>query len=206
MGCSQEVFSVPGLENTRPKQGNAFTCHNQEQHAVITQLGRQPECAVLQLFLWHLLYRSSSRELGLALTNYNSTATRKIKIGNGPAWLIFSEWEMFQQELSLSLLNLGWTDWNSFPKRLVWYTPEFFSSTDMSTSEWKIRVISCRFAVATSWAKKYKHHSLTSDIQSQAGSTRKERKSYSQKCVLFQNHMSLKMTFLVSLVTGQHPE
>lgn len=31
-GCSQEVFSVPGSENTRPTQGNAFTCHIQERH------------------------------------------------------------------------------------------------------------------------------------------------------------------------------
>lgn len=159
MGCSQEVFSVPGLENTRPKQGNAFTCHNQEQHAVITQLGRQPEYAVLQLFPWHLLYRSSSREGGLALTNYNSIPTREIKIGNCPAWLIFSEREMFQWELSFSLPVLWWTGWNSFPKCLAWYTPVFFSSTDMSTSERKIRVISCRFAVATSWAKKQVCHS-----------------------------------------------
>lgn len=98
-GYSQEVFSVPGLENTRPKQGNAFTCHNQEQHAVITQLRRQPEYAVLQLLPRHLLYQSSSREWGLALINYNSTAVREIKIGNCPAWLICSEWEIFQWEL-----------------------------------------------------------------------------------------------------------
>lgn len=207
MGCSQEVFSVPGLENTRPKQGNSFTCHNQEQHAVITQLERQPEFAVLQLFPWHLLYRSSSREQGLALTNYNSTAIREIKIGNCPAWFIFSEREILQWELSFSLLILGWTDCNSFPKCLASYTSVFFSSTDMSTSEWNKRVVSCRFEVATSWAKIYECHSLASDIQSLAGPARKEeRKSNSQNHILFQNHMSLKITFLVPLVTGQHPE
>lgn len=207
MGWSQEVFAVPGLQNTRPKQGNAFTCHNQEQHAVITQLGRQPEFAVLQLLPWHLLYRSSSRERGLALTNYNSTAIREIKIGNCPAWFIFSKWEMFQWELSFSLLILGWTDCNSFPKCLTWYTPVFFSSTDMSTSEWNKRVVSCRFEVATSWAKIYKCHSLASDILSLAGPTRKEkRKSNRKNHMLFQNHMSLKITFLFPLVTGQLPE
>lgn len=207
MRCSQEVFSFPGSGNTRPKEGNAFTCHSQEQHAVITQLGRQPEYSVLQLFPWHLLYRSSSREQGLALTNYNSTAIREIKIGNCPAWFIFSECEMFQWELSFSLLILGWTDCNSFPKCLAWYTPVFFSSTDMSTSEWDKRIVSCRFEVAISWAKIYECHSLASDVQSQAGSARKEeRKSNSQNHILFQNDMSLKMTFLVPLVIGQHPE
>lgn len=107
MGCSQEMFSVPGSENTRPTQGNAFTCHIQERHPVITQLRRQPGYAVLQLFPWHLLYRSSSGDGGLALTYYISTATGEVKIGDYPALIISPAWEMLKWGLSFSLLILG---------------------------------------------------------------------------------------------------
>jgi len=107
MGCSQEVFSVPGSENTRPTQGNAFTCHIQDQHPVITQLRTQPEYTVLQLFPWHLLYRSSSGERGLALTYYISTATREVKTADYPALITSPPWEMLKWGLSFSLLILG---------------------------------------------------------------------------------------------------
>lgn len=148
VGCSQEVFSVPGLENTRPKQGNAFTCHNQEQHAVITQLGRQAEYVVLHLLPWNLLHRS--REWWLALTN--STDIREIKIGSHPAWLIFSEWEMLQWGTANPGMN-----WLKTASQNVLHD---ILQCSLAVQIWapqsgkKKRVVSCRFAVATSWAKK----------------------------------------------------
>lgn len=88
MGCSQEVFCVPGTQNTRPTQRNAFTCHIQG-HPVITQLARQPECAVLQQFPWHFLSTSSTREGERVLTCDISTATTEVKrAGNYPAFTI----------------------------------------------------------------------------------------------------------------------
>lgn len=96
MGHSQEVFCVPDSENTRPTQGSTFTCHI-KGHPVTTQLARQPECAVLQWFPWHLLYRSNSGEGRLALTYDTSTATRDAKrIGDYPAFTISPHWEMLK--------------------------------------------------------------------------------------------------------------
>lgn len=113
MGCSQEVFCVPGTENTGPTQRNAFTCHIQGR-PVITQLGRQPECAVLQRFPWHFLYISSTREGERVLTCDISTATREVKrAGDYPAFTISPHWEMLKWGL-LSLLEMS--SLKQFPK------------------------------------------------------------------------------------------
>lgn len=96
MGHSQEAFCVPDSENTRPTQGNTLTCHI-KGHPVITQLERQPECAVPQWFPWHLLYRSNNGEGGLALTYDTSTAIRGAKrIGDYTAFTISPHWKMLK--------------------------------------------------------------------------------------------------------------